>query len=365
DYLRLKKNRIVTLREIETAAKRWAHHQSQHPRVKCFAVRHVSKNRFIWSAINWLRFLGCLKIPASPPLSSQVIAFAKYMRQEKGLSEKTIQRRCHDIQIFFNRISTLGYSLARITIFQIESILVQKLKQKKYALRTIQTFASALRSFFRYAENCGWCRPSIAEAIKTPRIYKHASLPSSPTWEEVKRLLKTTQSNRPIDIRDRAILLLFAVYGLRAGEVSRLRLEDFNWEQETLHIIRSKGGQPQQFPINQMVGQSIIRYLKKVRPHSSYREVFLTVRFPICPLSTGALTQLVSRRWKPLNVPILHHGPHSLRHACATRLINQGASLKTIADQLGHRDLETTRIYAKVDLSHLREVANFNLGGLL
>ena len=76
------------------------------------------------------------------------------------------------------------------------------------------------------------------------------------------------------------------------------------------------------------------------------------------------MTYIVSKRWKPLNVAIKHHGAHSLRHACATRLINQGVPLKTIADQLGHRDLETTRIYAKVDLTRLREVANFNLGGL-
>ena len=365
DYLRLKKNRIVTLQEIETAAKRWARHQYQHPRVKCFAVQHLSKNRFIWNAINWLRFSDCLKIKATQPIFSQVKKFADFLRNERGLSELTIQYRCHTIQNFLNQINTQGYSLSNISIVQIDTILVQELNQGNYDRHTIQNHAYTLRSFFRYAANCGWCRPIIAEAIKTPRVYKHASLPSSPTWEEVKRLLKTTQSNRPIDIRDRAILLLFAVYGLRAGEVSRLRLEDFNWEQETLHIIRSKGGQPQQFPINRMVGQSIIHYLKEVRPHTPYREVFLTVRFPICPLTTGAFTQLVIRRWKPLNVHILHHGPHSLRHACATRLINQGVSLKTIADQLGHRDLETTRIYAKVDLPRLREVANFNLGGLL
>lgn len=365
DYLHLEKERTVTSQEIETAAKRWSHHRIRHRHFKCITSQLLSKNRFISTATNWLRFSGYLKIPVAQPIAHEVTVFADYMRKERGLSEETIRYRCYHIQKFLNQICAKGLSLANITIIEIDAILIQEFNQGMYARCTIQTFASNLRTFFRYAQSRGWCQPYIAEAIRTPRVYKHASLPSSPTWEEVKRLLKTTQTNHPTDIRDRAILLLLAVYGLRSSEVSRLRLEDFNWEQEILHIIRSKGGQPQQFPLNRTVEQCVIRYLKEVRPHSPYREVFLTIRAPICPLTRGALTQIVTQRWKPLNVPILHHGPHSLRHACATRLINQGVSLKTIADQLGHRDLETTRIYAKVDLPRLREVANFKLGGLL
>ncbi|MBK8576452.1 MAG: tyrosine-type recombinase/integrase [Elusimicrobia bacterium] len=118
-------------------------------------------------------------------------------------------------------------------------------------------------------------------------------------------------------------------------------------------------------PLTKIVGQAILHYLQKVRPRSPLREVFLSIRAPLRPLASGALFQLVSRRLKPLQIPIAHHGPHALRHACATRLINQGVSLKAIADQLGHRSLETTRIYAKVDLPRLREVARLDLGGLL
>lgn len=363
-YLHLGKEQTVTSQEIETAAKRWSHHRIRHCRFKHPASQLLSKNRFISTATNWLRFSNNLKIPVTPPIFHEVTAFVDYMRNERGLSEETIKYRCHTIQKFLNRIYAKGFSLSNITILEIDAILVQEFKQEKYARCTIQTFASTLRAFFRYAQYQKWCKPYIAEAIKSPRVYKHASLPSSPTWKEVKRLLKTTQSNHPTDIRDRAILLLLAIYGLRSGEILRLRLEDFNWEQETFLITRSKGGQPQQFPLNHTVIQPIIRYLK-VRPSSTYRKVFLTTRAPIRPLTRGALTQIVSRRWKPLNVPILHHGPHSLRHACATRLINQGISLKAIADQLGHRNLETTRIYAKVDVTRLREVSNFNLGGIL
>jgi integrase/recombinase XerD len=160
-------------------------------------------------------------------------------------------------------------------------------------------------------------------------------------------------------------LLLLAVYGLRSGEVWRLRLEDLDWQDEILTITHSKNGGGQQFPLTHIVGDAILRYLQKVRPRSSHREVFLTIRAPIHPLTSGALFELVNRRMKALQITILHHGPHALRHACATRLINRGLSLKEIADQLGHRNLETTRIYTKVDLPRLREVANLSLGGLL
>jgi site-specific recombinase XerD len=360
DYLRLKNKRKVCLREIETAAKHWSHHKSRKGRNLAY-----SKTRFRRYAIHWLSFLNRLELPAAPLTPPQVAAFADYMRTEKGLSEQTIGYRCRKAHLFIDQIHQQGHTLARVTIPQIDTLLIRKLHQKGYARPSIQTLASSLRAFFRYAESRHWCRPAISAAIKAPRVYRHAELPSSPTWDEVKRLLRTTQGSRPADIRDRAILLLLALYGLRAGEVVRLRLEDLDWKQEILHLTRSKGGRPQYFPLHASVGQALLHYLQKVRPSCPHRQVFLTLRAPIIPLSRDALTALVGRRWKPLNVPIRHHGPHSLRHACATRLINQGVPLKTIADHLGHQDLEATRIYAKVDLTRLREVARFNLGGLL
>ncbi|MFC1679944.1 tyrosine-type recombinase/integrase [Elusimicrobiota bacterium] len=363
-HLHLTKTGAVTVHDIQAAATRWVRHQMRHSRHRG-GFSQLSKGRFIWNATNWLRYVGRLKLQPTPPIPPQVTAFADYMRKERGLSEETIGYRCREVQLFLNQIRQQGHTLARITIPQIDGILTKKLSQRGHARRTIQTLAASLRVFFRYAESRHWCRPAIAVAIKAPRVYRHAALPSSPTWDEVKRLLRTTKGNRPADIRDRAILLLFALYGLRAGEVARLRLEDLDWKQEIIHLTRSKGGRPQQFPLRPSVGQAIVRYLQEVRPRSNHRHVFLTLRAPIIPLPRGALTALVSRRWKPLNVSIRHHGPHSLRHACATRLINQGVPLKTIADHLGHRDLEATRIYAKVDLPRLREVANFNIGGLL
>jgi site-specific recombinase XerD len=114
-----------------------------------------------------------------------------------------------------------------------------------------------------------------------------------------------------------------------------------------------------------VVGESILRYLERVRPSSTYREVFLTLKAPIRPISAGAMYHLVSERMRALEIRSVRHGPHALRHACAGRLVAQGLSLKQIGDHLGHRSAFATRTYAKVDLAGLREVADFSLGGLL
>ena len=146
----------------------------------------------------------------------------------------------------------------------------------------------------------------------------------------------------------------------------RLRLEDLDWEGEAIHITRSKP-QPrvQTYPLVGVVGDAILRYVKTVRPHSEARELFLSLKAPIRPLGNSALWQLVHRRLRPFGLPLGHHGPHALRHACATHLLSQGLSIKEIGDHLGHRNPAATGVYAKVDLAGLRQVADFDLEGLV
>ena len=160
-------------------------------------------------------------------------------------------------------------------------------------------------------------------------------------------------------------LLLLAVYALQSGEVRALRLEDLDWEKGLLFVSRTKGRKREPYPLSLTVGQAILRYLREARPRSSYREVFLTVEAPIQPLKNSSLWTIVTKRAHSLNPPLEVHGAHALRHASATHLLAQGLSLKEIGDHLGHRLPKTTAVYAKVNLTGLREVANLNLGGLL
>ena len=166
------------------------------------------------------------------------------------------------------------------------------------------------------------------------------------------------------DIRDHAVLILLATYGFRSGEVAGLRLEDVNWEGEMVTIVRPKARRAQLYPLVCEAGEAILRYLQRVRPHCARREIFLTLKAPFRRLSQRALYHVVSTRLSALGIHVPRRGPHSLRHACAGHLQTEGFSLKEIGDHLGHRSAYATRIYAKVDLVGLREVANLDLGGL-
>src|SRR4030095_3459974 len=168
-----------------------------------------------------------------------------------------------------------------------------------------------------------------------PRVFQDETLPSGPTWDVVQEILDATAGDHPTAIRDHAILMLLAVYGVRSREIARLRLSDINWEQETIVFTRSKGSARHLFPLHPSVGAAIIRYLKEVRPRSPHRQIFLTRHAPVCPLSNGATWAIVTGQLRKRAPSLKHHGPHAIRHACATRLINQGFSLKEIGDHLG------------------------------
>jgi integrase/recombinase XerD len=267
------------------------------------------------------------------------------------------------VQKFLGQVGAPVNSRHQITITQVDQALSEVISQGRYSRRTIQNLVSDVRVFLRYAERHGWCQKGLAEAIHGPRTFIQLSLPVGPSWDDVRRLLAMTEGDRPVDIRDRAILMLLAIYGLRRGEVGRLRLSDFDWERKLLSVVCSKPRRTRLYPLIDSVGKAVLRYLTDVRPRSPHREVFLTILHPIRPLRTS-LWNIVGHRLRKLGVPISHHGPHALRHACGAHLLSKGMTLKEIGDHLGHRKPDSTRIYAKVDLVGLRQVADFDLGGL-
>jgi integrase/recombinase XerD len=329
--------------------------------------RKTANSRHLCSlATRWLQFIGRLKQQPVPltPCETKIKDFADYMEHEAALSPETIHTRCKWMKCFVDRLHVKDGFLHKVTPHQIDMAFQKMLEPGGYSRNTIQSCATILRAFFRFAEVRGWCRKGLAATIRSPRVFSQTSLPLGPSWDDVQRLLAMTEGDKPSNIRARPIIMLFAIYGLRRGEVSRLRLEDFDWEHEVFRVISSKTGRLRTYPLTRSVGDAILRYLQQVRPQSPHRELFLTLRAPFRPLR-ASLTDVVRDRLRSLNVPLPHYGPHALRHACASRLLAAGLSLKEIGDQLGHMNPESTRIYAKVDLTSLREVANLDLGGVL
>jgi site-specific recombinase XerD len=161
------------------------------------------------------------------------------------------------------------------------------------------------------------------------------------------------------------MLMLLAVYGLRAGEVTALRVKDFDWEREMLSVPHSKSQRPRTYPMCRPVGDAVLRYLREVRPQTDREEVFFTLPAPLRPLVGNGLTKVVERRLHALGLQLPHYGAHVLRHACATHLVAQDLSLKVVGDHLWHVDPNTTCIYAKVNEAALRAGGDFSLEGLL
>ena len=175
-----------------------------------------------------------------------------------------------------------------------------------------------------------------------------AGLPEGPSWDQIQRLIANLNTERPNHIRDRAIVLLLAVYGLRIGEVCGLTLDDLDWAHERLRVRRLKNKRTQDFPLTAEVGNAILKYLKNVRPRCSSRSLFLTLRRPYRTMATTGASSCITCHVRALG-PAQHYGPHSLRHACASHLLNEGFSIKEIGDHLGHRSPRSTQIYAKVN----------------
>lgn len=353
----------VTPLQIETAAGCWGDLQRRRGRSKGF---RWSSELFVRTATNWLRFLG--RLAASEPIrtahTALIESFAADLSESRGLSSRTIKSRCWHTEAFLNGLRAQDRALGEVTVEDVDAFL-QRRGKEGWKRVSVATCAAALRSFFRYAEQRGWCALGTAAGIAGPRVFKDEGLPVGPDWADVQRLIGDARGDCARDIRDTTILMLFAIYGFRSGEVAGLRLDDVNWTEDRIDLSRPKQRHRQGYPLLPSVGEAILRYVQQIRPHSPCREIFLTLRAPFRALSAGGLYHVVRSRLETLGIRSLRRGPHSLRHACAGRLVAQGFSLKEIGDHLGHRSADATRTYAKVDVVGLREVAQFNLGDLL
>ena len=357
--------RKIKPEEIQEVANNWAQEQYCSDRAKGLKW---SRELFIHTSTDWFRFLGCLRehrtIVEPVWYERMTLDFATFMENEQGLSQKTIDKNCWYTRKFLHWFNPDGGTISAICVSDFDRFL-KEYGGERWSRVTVSTCVDALRSFFRYASIRNWCSSQVAQSIQGPRLFAQESLPVGPSWEEVIRLIESMDTNRACDIRDRAIVMLFAIYGLRSSEVLNIRLEDLNWEYNQIEVIRKKQRRSEVYPLIPIVGNALIQYLQSVRPRCSQRKVFLTLRAPVKPIAAGTLYLIVRKRIEKLGIQSMRQGPHALRHACATRLVSEGFSLKEIGDHLGHRSTDATRIYAKVDLPHLREVAAFNFGGLL
>jgi integrase len=221
-----------------------------------------------------------------------------------------------------------------------------------------RSMRSALRTFFRFCQFQGYIMRALDAAVPTLQCYKLAHIPRGLTEEQAQIVLSTIDRETNCGRRDYAILQLLYTYGVRAGQVRALEFKDIDWRQSQISFRASKWGKDLILPLAQDVGESLLSYIRDARPAYSYSEIFLTARAPYHPFRDSHIISKIAReRMLDAGIEMPKSAAHAFRHCFATRMFAQGHSLKAIGDLLGHRNLQNTRIYTKVDFQNLEEAS--------
>jgi site-specific recombinase XerD len=286
--------------------------------------------------------------------------YGRWLIDVHGLSEGILRRNSRTARMF---LQWLGDKAGRdtlpcISISEIDGYLNWRMQELRRATRT--AVASSLRSFLRYLRADGVVPNDLSPLVSGPVLYKFEDIPRAFTEEQVKSMLDTTRRDTtPAGLRDYAILMLLATYGLRAGEIVQLRFEDIDWRAEKLRVRQSKTGNELLLPLVPAVGNAVLNYLRRGRPQTELREVFLHARAPLGPFRSGSsLHGVVAHRLKEAGIKVQgRHGPHAFRFARAVSLLRGTVPLKTIGDLLGHRSAESTEVYLRLATDDLRAVS--------
>jgi site-specific recombinase XerD len=296
-------------------------------------------------------------IVSSSDIEKLLQSFGEHLVTTQGLAARTCTSRVFYAREFLQAQLKAGRAKLRLRQLTAEVLLKYVLKRSQQdSPQRLQALACALRSFGRFLQLSGRIGQDFTSAL--PRIASAgpASLPDYLRPEQLKDLLGSMDTKTQAGLRSYAIILCLARLGLRAGEVAHLRLEQIDWRAGILRLSAGKGRRERELPLPKEVGQAMANYLQSWPPQAGSRRLFRALRNGE-PLSSRAVSQVTSRALRDAGVQTPRPGAHLLRRTLASHLVQQGVSLKAVADLLGHRSLDTTRIYANVNHSMLLEVA--------
>lgn len=297
------------------------------------------------------RVIPAFAPPAVGPVTDPRAAeFLEWLRHHRGLSERTIKLRAHVLE---RLLLALGDDPTTYDASLVRRVIVDEAQRGSRA--SIGTVTTTLRGYLRFLAARDACSPWLYQAVPTVPHWRLSTLPRYLPMADVERLIASCDPATPAGIRDKAILLLLARLGLRAGDVLAMRFDDISWEEGTMRV-RGKGRREICLPLPQDAGDALLDYMTRVRPNVGYDRIFLRTFAPFRPLS--AVAGVV--RWGLKRAGITDapsRGARLLRHSAATSMLRAGATLDAIGSVLRHRSPDTTVHYAKVDLHMLRPIA--------
>ncbi len=314
----------------------------------------VWASRHLWRYTCAAGITAAEKPPPAPAYFPLIEEWLGFLERHRGLGPGTLRLYRRQIHRFLESLNSPSTEtcLAHVDVDYIREYLDRACKGRSRPQR--KAILSTLRIFLRFAWSRGYTARDLSSSVERLPNFKHDRLPRGPAWEDAKRLLDAPDRTTAVGRRDYAILQFLLAYGVRGQQICSLSIEDICWRRDTIAFAPLKQGRRIEVPLIPAVGEAILAYLRCGRPHTDSRRVFLRSRPPFTPLIS--ISSLVVRAFEKTGVPSPHHGSHALRHAWATRMLAEGRPLKTIADLIGHRSLETTRIYTKVDFVRLRTV---------
>jgi site-specific recombinase XerD len=352
---------------------RWLHRKRiEMPQVTLSVGQHFLRDRkpprsgdptTLKHFLTWMHGKGLISAQALQPCKrSEVDAlideYSDYLLSERGLASTSRVVYASIAHRFLTRACARGRSdLKGLTAQKIRDFAMQEARKFRTS-KAASLLTSVVRSFLRFVHYRGYIARSLVAAVPAVAHWAMAPIPRALPLKDVRRVLARGSSRRtPCGLRDRAILVTLARLGLRAREVMLLELDDIDWVNGCIHVC-GKGRQERPLPLPHDVGEAIATYLRDGRPASSCRRVFLRARAPWRGVAiSSSISEIVARALKRAQVKSATQGAHQFRHSLATNMLRRGASLTEIGQVMRHRDPNTTRLYAKVDLDALREVA--------
>ena len=283
--------------------------------------------------------------------------YARWLAEYRNSSEESVRKHRRYLALFLDGVygDLQAIRLSGISHDQIEGFFLNYSSTHGVASR--QQMQAVLRVFLRFCFAQRYTKRDLSIAVPTIRTYRLAKIPRSVTDKDIQRILDHIDKGSRVGRRDYAMIQMLREYGVRPKQLRTLRLCDIDWAKSEIHFASMKYSKGVCLPLTKAVGDSLLEYLQHGRPPSSRPEVFLATMPPYRPFRrTAPISTTVSDRARAAGIPVGGATPTLFRHAFATRMLRQRQSLKVIADMLGHRRLQTTFMYTKVDFQSLSEV---------
>lgn len=302
--------------------------------------------------------------PGTGPIDLVLQDYEQFLIHERSLAPASIEHYLRVTRRFLShRFGSGKVRLDQLAAREVTEFVLQDASRR--GRRSTQLMTTVLRSFLGFGFQQRRTPANLAPSVPAVAGWRLSELPRFLKAAEVERVLRCCDRRRKVGKRDYAILLLLARLGLRAGEVACLTLEDVDWAAGKLRI-RGKGSRIDHLPMAQDVGEAIADYLRRGRPRCSCRRVFVQSKAPYDGFATppNAVCGIVRRALDRARLRPANRGAHLLRHSLATTMLERGASLAQIGQVLRHQEIETTEIYAKVNVNALRALAHAWPGGV-